>query len=354
MSYDLNLFTAKSAIGLPPTLSAAAQVAVEGPLVIDEDDLGQAELAAIGKRRILFQIHIEGRLSESDWQTVEAWLASNLTTTKGVLVDPQSGTFETPTRSGTLTQDKKKQRDPFWLCFWFKDGEGFHAHGFAEMLDTLSKIMPAALPIRYGRFEPLQGKVEGGDLAPVMAAFAEDADLLLKASSPFAGIHMSIPCSNRFSQFHPQHWIRRHFLLASVKFEVKPSLLNDTQGYLALLALFERLSVQFDVVYSEISSPQEYAPGSWFWEGLPDSAPRAFCIGHEYRAVWHEADAYGREIGASHRLFSSARDGGGMPKVPSRLLAPEKRSLSRDRTGPPNLADVFPFAYQYSSDNYIW
>jgi hypothetical protein len=352
MSYDFNLYTAKPANLVPPLLSNKAQVVIEGPLVVEAEDLEPGELAVIGKRRTLYQVHLEGSLTEADWRDVEAWLNATLAASKGVLVDPQSGAFETGTRRGVLPQAGKAKRHSSWLCFWFKDGEGFHSKGFAETLATLAEAMPAALPTRFGEYEPLQGKVLAGDLAPVLAAFAEHPDLFLKAAPPFGEIHMSIPCAKLFSRYHPQHWIRRRFLLGRLDFEIKPALLDDKTARPGLLALFERLSLQLDVVYSEFTTPQYFTRGGWFWDGLPDSKPRAFCIGPDYRRVWPAANSLGRAVGNSHRLFVAARDGSGMPERPSDLLGPMDQPVGRDSV--PELVRIFPFDYEYAPDKYLW
>jgi hypothetical protein len=357
MSYDLSLYSAKPIdIGIP-SLSSDGWLEVSGPMEVQSDDLSEGELAAVGKRHLLWQISISNQNSEQDWSRIEAWLARALISTKGVVIDPQSSTYQTATRRGQLKREAKPVSDPSWLCFWFKDGESFHASGLGKLLDTLVAVLPEALPRRYGDYEPLQSKVAGSDYGPLLAAFNDNPDLLMKAASPFGHIMMSIPCKKKFSNWHPRHFIRRHFLLACIKMEVKPSYFQSIAARDSLLLLFERLSIDLNVVYSEFTGPQHNPWGSWFWDGLPDKSPRAFCIGSEYRSVWPKAEKFGREIGPHHRLFVAARDGSSLPPVPPELLSPTSVPLAagdRNLQGPPILAQVFPFSFTYSPDKYIW
>ena len=365
MSYDLSLYAAKSIdLGLP-SLSPDGWLEISGPVEVEPDDLSEAELAVVGKRRLLWQISLSNQISEQDWAQIEVWLSKALAETKGVVIDRQTGTYQTVTRQGQLKRDTRPTRDPSWLCYWFKDGEHFHARGFAKFLETLVELLPEALPRRYGDHEPLQFKVLGSDFGPLLGAFSDNPDLCVKAAPPFGDILMSIPCRKKFSNWHPQHFIRKHFLLTCMKIQVKAANLDNGSAREKLSLLFERLCIDLDVVYAEFTAPQYNPWGSWFWDGLPDRSPRAFCIGPEYRAVWPEAEEFGREIGPHHRIFIAARDGSGLPKIPPKLLSPTTVPLAagnmativaqnRNLHEPPVLAEVFPFDFKYATDKYIW
>lgn len=335
MSFDLDLYAAR-AFELPPLDG----LSIDGPLLVQTEDIEPGIAAVVGKRRLLWQIH----LTDVDWPLVEAWVSQVLSLSKGVIIDLQANTFETATKRGHLRTEGRARPDPVWMNFWFSDGERFHAEGLAQLLATLAEIKPKALPQRYGFWEPLQHKVEG-DFAPLLQAFAEEPKLLLQAKTPFGGIHLSIPCKATYAGFHPDHWLRSHFLLARLSFEVKPT--ED------LREMFERLCLQLDVVYAEITGPMSHAAGSWFWRGLPDGPKRAICIGPNYRRVWPEAQAFGYEVG-THRLFYAARDGSGLPPIPPALVAPYRSLNNRDPQAIPEFAPLFPFDFSFDPNVKVW
>jgi hypothetical protein len=370
MSYDLSLYAAKSMeIGVPD-LSPDGWLEVSGPTEFESDDLPESERAVVGKRRWLWQISLSNQTSEQDWARIEVWLSKVLAATKGVVIDLQTGTYQTATRKGQLQRDSKPPRDPSWLCFWFKDGEGFHDHGLPKLLETLAEVLPEAVPCRFealarGDYEAPKGKVQGRDFGPLLSAFAEYPDLYLVAPPPFGDFLMSVPCAKTFAHFREKHPIRTNFLLANLKVQIRAASFQSASRIDKVMALFERLCPQLDVVYAEFTAPQYTPWGTWFWDGLPDRSPRAFCIGPEYRGVWPEAEEFGQALGTHHRLFIAARDGSGLPKIPPELLSPKSVPLAagnmativaqnRNLQGPPTLAKVFPFDFTYSPDSYIW
>jgi hypothetical protein len=346
---------------------------VSGPQEIEPDDLLESELAVVGKRRLVWQMSLSNQTSEKDWAQIQVWLSKALAATKGVVIDRQTGTYKTATRQGQLRRVSKPARDPSWLCFWFKDGEGFHAHGLQKLLETLAEVLPEALPRSFEALpsdlrdllNPLQGKVQGNDYRPLLAAFAKNPDVSLVAAPPFGDMWASIPCATKFSGYPANHPIRRNFLLGHLKIQIRAACFEKSSLVDKVMKLFERLCLELQVVYAEFTAPQYNPWGSWFWDGLPDRSPRAFCIGAEYRSVWPEAEEFGKEIGPSHRLFIAARDGSGLPKIPPKLLSPTTVPLAagnmativaqnRNLHEPPLLAELFPFDFNYAPDKYIW
>ncbi|MCW1920406.1 hypothetical protein NX862_16715 [Rhodobacter sp. KR11] len=334
MSYDFILYAAKPAI-LPVTEPfRGASLSVSGPFSCEAEDILPSESKVVGARRFMWQIAFEGRASEGDWSRVDAWLTEALVRTKGVLIDHQRGSYQTATKRGELPVGRVT--DPCWMTFWFTDGEAFHAHGLARMLETLAEVMPEALPRRFENGEGLQGKVIDGEMKPLLEAFAQDPNLFLKAGAPFGDILMSIPCESTFADGKYGHLIRSHFLLATVSFELKATC--------DAAALFDRLCQDLDVVYAEITEPLNimWTNHSWFWRGLPDTPKRALCLGPEYRLAWPEAEAFGFVIG-SHLILHAARDGTGLPPPPSDIMAPKDSLGHQLAQRNPLLAPVFPF-----------
>lgn len=353
MSYDFELYTLRTLTLESPAPGAMGHLRVDGPDRVEDEDVPPHVLPILGKRRVLFRLHIEGELSPAEQAEVETWLDEAVALSKGVLIDLQTGQYETPTRAGQLIATDEPSAKSGAMVFYFADGEGFYQSGFEQMLVTLARLMPEALPVRYGYYEPLQGRVENGDLSGLIATFKEDSQLLFqKARTPFGHISMAIPCKKTFEGLHPTHFIRRKFLLARVSFELRGKIFAQPALLRRLMALFEVLCVDLDVVYAEIRDGTPDYGGYWFWSGLPDNQVHTLCLGPAYQGVWPEAAQAGRPIGAHHVLLGTDRFGQRPPRPPQELIAPDQTNVAP--TGKPKLAPVFPFDYKFDFDTYIW
>ncbi len=175
------------------------------------------------------------------------------------------------------------------------------------MLREISLLMPEATPARYGYYEPLQGRVEGGDVSELVSSFKEETDIFMKSKIPFGHIFMSIPCKKTFERWHPKHLIRRRFLLGRVCFELRPKLFAHPANFDRLKSLFEKLCITFDVVYADITQTDNW--GSWFWYGLPDNQAHTICLSDAYQGVWPDVLQVGHKIGKHHHLVTEVVSG---------------------------------------------
>lgn len=355
MSYDFELYTARK-FGLPtPPVPSVGNISVDGPDKLEEEDIPVSYLPVIGMKRWLNRIHIEGPIDQSDRASLSSWLRTVVVEAKGVLVDLQSETYETIKKSGTIVAGNEANSEMGAMSFYFEDGEGFYRDGFEEMLKTIAETFPAALPRRYGHYEPLQGKLKEGQYDAIVSAFQKETDhFLMKPAAPFGHIYMSVPCKKYFENMHSMHFMRRHFLLGNVSFELQQKLFENPAHLSDLLQLFEALCVQLDVVYAEILKADE-PPEVWFWRGLPDrKTVHSLCIGPAYCEVWPDAAKTGYPVGEYHRVFSIDRFDNTPKQPPSELRAPKESGIDMNSTNAPNYAAVFPFNFKFDRDRFVW
>jgi len=350
LSYDFDLYASRKQLIEKPQTSGGCIVRIDGPDRVEDEDLPANYLAILGKKRVLYRIHIEGEISASDQKSVNDWLKKVIAETRGVLIDHQTEQFETPTKSGNLEAHRDQPNDSGWMSFYFEDGEKFYKSGFEKMLQETAIAMPEAIPARYGYYEPLQGRVEDGDVSDLVASFKNETDIFMKAKTPFDHIFVSVPCQKTFEGIHPEHFIRRKFLLGSVCFELRPKLFAHLEKLDRLKSLFKRLCVAFDVTYAEIVQTDDR--GSWFWCGLPDNQAHTICVGSAYQNVWPEVLEAGYKNGKNHRVVTTDQFGNKPPRPPKELIAPDQTHVAP--TGKPKLAPVFPFDYKFGFDKYIW
>ncbi len=350
MSYDFDLYIKRQQMFKPPRTSIGCNVVLYGPDKIQNEDIPRSYQGILGNNRILYKIHIEGVLSKNDREVLNKWLRGLILDAKGILIDLQTETFETARKAGKIASTESSVDSCGWGSFYFTHGEEFYESGFETMLGCISKTMPEALPRRYGYYEPLQECIENGIFSELLASFRKKTDILLKSQTPFGDILISIPCRKTFETYHPQHFIRREFLMGTVSFQLRPKIFSNPSRLETVDDLFERLCVLLDVSYAEITKKDQ--PGSWFWYGLPDQEPISLCIGSAYQQVWPEISEVGREIGTHHRVVSTDRFGNTPPRPPTELLAPDQGE--RNPGSSPYYAQVFPFDYCFDYNKFVW
>jgi len=286
LSYDFELYTSRKLALEPPQTSGGCNIRVDGPDRAEDEDLPVNYLPILGKKRVLFRIHLEGDLTSLDHAAVDNWLREIISDTKGVLIDLQTEQFETPTKSGQLAPHPDQSNDNGWMSFYFENGDTFYESGFEKMLQEIANTMPEAIPARYGYYEPLQGRVEDGDVSDLVASFKNETDVFMKSKTPFGHIFTRIPCKKTFENYHPRHFVRREFLLGRVCFEISPKLFANPEKLERLKFLFERLCVTLDVVYAEIVQTDNWS--GWFWYGLPDNQAHTICVESVRSSVYEQ------------------------------------------------------------------
>jgi len=323
MSYDFQLYTNSARKLVDPPELERGNVSLDGPNRLEEDDVPSEYLPIVGKKRWLYQIHLEGEINEQGRLFVNDWLRSLIINSKGILIDQQTNSFEAVNKSGNISPSNHKKASLGSMSFFFEDGERFYASGFESMLTIIANTFSAAMPTRYGYYEPLQEKTKQGEYLEIVSTFQKDTSLLLKSPAPFGHIYMSVACDKTFERYHPKHFIR-----------------------------FKTLCVELDVVYAEILETKESSAG-WLWYGLPNrKMAHTICIGPTYQSVWPEFSSGGSLIGDHHRVFSIDRFGNKPPQPSSDLLAPDRNH--QDIQGIPKKAQIFPFDYEFSFNKYIW
>lgn len=351
MSYDFELYTSRRITLDPLRTGAESNVVVDGPDILHDDDIPQEYLPHVGKKRVLYRIHLEGDLTAINRVALDNWLRGLVVETKGVLIDLQTNGFETVRKRGEIASSQAAADDFGRMSFYFTDGESFYENGFEQMLKCIAETMPEAFPKRYGSYEPLQLTVDARDNADLIAAFHDDPEIIIKSQTPFSHMYLSIPCHKTFERYHPRHFVRREFMVGHVEFELRPKIFSDPAMFSKLESLFEKICILLDVIYAEIST-EDHRGSSWRWYGLPDTEPDSLCIGPAYQEVWPEFLDCGQKIGLHHRLVSKDRFGNTPPRPAAELIAPAQTGMNPDEK--PNYAPVFPFDYNFDPDTYIW
>ena len=338
MSYDLQLYLSKAQPLTPPPTGETFQFAVDSPARCEDDDVPPEYRPLIGRRRWLVGIYIEGAAPPDALADFEDWLAEQLKATKGVVIDPQAGTWQSAAKLGVLPGTLPSVDITFGeMNFYMEDANAFYNKGFARMLEVIREVMPDALPTRFGEFEPLQGQVEDGDTRDLEAAFRATPRIFMKAKTPFSHIYLSIPCDKELEGWHPNHFLKDHYLAARVTFELRPKAFENSQ----LVNLFRALSDALGVFYADLRK-SESPIRAWFWTGLPAGPVEAFAIGPPYSALWSEAVKRGVALSDGRVFVAPTRLDPVLPTPPEDLADPGEE-FQPHQGGTSQYAKTFPF-----------
>lgn len=337
MSYDIDLFLSKPTALKAPDAGPNAQFATETPARLELEDLPFEYTKLIARRRWLVRIHIEGAPTPQASAAFEAWLAVTLANTKGIAIDEQAGTWATAKKTGPLPGTAADTTKMGEMSFFLTDANAFHATGLAKMLHAIQDTLPEAMPARFGQIEPLQGKIENGDIAPLLQIFAADPDQFLKARTPFAHIFLSLPCDGELAKWHPNHFLRKEVLVTRIAFELRPKAFEDPR----LINLFKAISSALGVFYSELRRT-DCPVRSWFWHGLPEGPVEAFCLGAPYTDLWPEAKARSAALANDVIAVTPTRLDPTLPTPPQHLTDPGTDNGARLQ-GRAQYAPTFPF-----------
>ena len=198
MSYDFELYTNREFSLTVPGI-AKDSLRLDGPDRVEDEDIPDAYLPILGRKRVLYRIHLSGGLTVAARAEVDQWLGAIVEQTKGVLIDLQTEQFETVSKRGLFQPEPAKDRANGSMSFYFEGADGFYEHGFENMLAEIARLMPQALPVRFGHYEPLQGRVENGDMSELIAAYKAETDIILKAKTPFGHI---LPGHGAIARYH--------------------------------------------------------------------------------------------------------------------------------------------------------
>src|SRR5262249_12504972 len=127
------------------------QIVVDGPLVVDEEDLSPSVPKALPGVGILTRITLQGAAPPDGYYRVNSVAEEIAKAAHGVVVDQQLGSVHTP--RGVVRYVVAKGRDRSALLnlhWWFTDAAAFRKKGFEKFLTLAETTLPEVLPRRYG------------------------------------------------------------------------------------------------------------------------------------------------------------------------------------------------------------
>jgi hypothetical protein len=160
MSYDVEVFSIEQPIAPASEEGRGWQIAVDGPLNVEPEDIPAQVRALLPGLRFLTQFYLEGNASSSAQKKLMSMARALARSARGVVVDQQQGTVETPRGVQRLEIEPEATGGGLLQLSWFVEDVAPLTRALpTEMLELFQRTIPEVLPRRYGLWEPPQFKL---------------------------------------------------------------------------------------------------------------------------------------------------------------------------------------------------
>jgi hypothetical protein len=252
-----------------------------------------ALLAGIGWH---IEISLEG--SEAGLDKVMRAVRAMAKAGRGVIADENSVWRPGSTRRTRWTRPVpplRSENELLSMTWWTLDHSTTTQPGATAFVETLQRVLPEAVPVRWGDFEPFPLSLEKEGLAGLARYVQAAADglVLTKVKPPFAELTIHPACLLR----HPP--TPEGPMTLSI--EAGGSILNQVGFGRQLAAAFREISRVFRPFYAEARlapntdsedgwdherQPYVSPVSGWNWNGFPRVAPMAMVVGPPYTSHW--------------------------------------------------------------------
>jgi hypothetical protein len=171
---------------------------VTGPDRVEAEDVPEDVGALVLGSRYLYSIAVEGS-AESEIPHAVRFGRRLAQTLDGALVDQQSDQVWSRSESRTIQKPEKEERIATVHVDWYCLRADIDPNAARLFTATAERILPEALPRRFGEHEPFQGKYAVAGAEGFAKAWAEAASLLfVSGSGPCVGGHLQAGPGKRF------------------------------------------------------------------------------------------------------------------------------------------------------------
>jgi hypothetical protein len=246
---------------------------------------------------------------------------------RGVVVDPQDGTVQTPRGIKRVDLSGPESEEPgelLTISWWFENAEAFASGGLARVLDAMERHAPEALPRRYGLWEPPQFKFAEQGRAHLESFLLQHfrEPTVWYPSKPFSDVYLSAP-----PQVGPSPQGYRCCLL---ELHANARVLGAAGWPMALRRLWLEVASALRPFFAEIRRG-ESPIRSWFWTGIPRELGLAALIGPPYTNLWPQFVAQAKELSDGMYASDVIDSGGTLSLAPPKEIAqpPQPSSLTQ-------------------------
>lgn len=276
---------------------------VDAPVRVEPDDLPDDLAAVVTKPAWLVEVHLPGGYEAvSDRWALD--LAIHVARVgDGAVFDPQADRIVWPSGVTPRVRGAVEERIRTVELAWITAASQLPDDGATRWLDVVAAHLPAATPVRFGSFEPLQGRLDRDGPRAFAEAWETEASVerggMLFWSAKPPGIDGSVSFPDRRRERRPARLGR--VIRVSTTVDARP-LHRDPQSCAAVVDLFAAMAEEFGAAYAvgsvlrdailrrgriayDARSEVIPLPRSRWWVGLPALPTWLAWFGSPYRAL---------------------------------------------------------------------
>ena len=267
---------------------------------------------------------------------------------RGIVLDQQTGTFQTPTGLKRYTPQKREERFSILsLSWWFTDGPLLTKEGIVEFIDLLEKQLPEALPRRYGLFEPPQYEYSSFGKEHLIDFIYDNRESIVVwyPSRPVVYVHLTR--SNKWGMN------KQGFKSNYLKVEIEKSVLDQPGWFTTIMKFWKSASLIIRPFYGDVRTinnvlrsrstysvdgKTDFHPvrGPW-WKGIPRKLGHAAVLGSPYISKWskfeNSVQSKGNLAFITNQNWKDKKDVakliGGVPKNIAQRKTPKRVTTKR-------------------------
>ena len=281
-------------------------------------------LAGIGWH---IEVSLEG--SEKGLSKVERAVRAIATAGRGVIADEDDvwrPARRSRSRWSVPPPPVPSESELLTMIWWTLNTSTSTHDGARAFVETLQRVLPEAIPVRWGDFERLPLSLEKDGLHGLADYIQRQSHevLLTKVKAPFAEFSL-----------HGASVLAAQTKARSLRIEVGTSILGQAGWGRQMAIAFTTIAELLQPFYAEARiepnkyikewEPGDMTPGyvppinDWRWCGFPHAAPMAMLVGPPYTALWpHPGRALGDLIVYSSESWPQPSPGG-VPLAPEPL-----------------------------------
>ena len=284
MSYDIEVFSTDEPSAPSAQEGRGWQIAIDGPMRVEPEDIPDRVRTTIPGLRFLTRLHLQGEASAAAEKTLITSARELARAARGVIVDQQQGTIETPRGVQRLQIAKGAKSDSVLQLSWFVHDIGPLTKTLpAGIIDTFERTLPECLPRRYGLYEPPQFKLEAEGLDHFRQFLRDHLQ-----DTPGPVWYCETPCQFVFVSIPDRVGpTPRGFRCGRLTLNVDGKAGGDRAWRVELTRLWLAIADLIKPFYAEIRAG-ECPIKSWWWNGIPAPPPSAVLLGEPYASLWSD------------------------------------------------------------------
>jgi uncharacterized protein YlzI (FlbEa/FlbD family) len=302
VSYDLNVWCVEAPESFEsPAIQGRGWLVNATTNEVQAEDIPDEVITQLPGIKYVVELTLEGAAPKAALTAAKQLAKTIAKASRGIVEDPQRETFELPSGLKRFTPIKRAARAPLSLLelsWWFAHADCREASFFDRLFDVVARVLPEALPRRYGECEPPKHELAKTGRAHLSKFLVEAGDSMtvMYPTRPAVGVSGSFVGAPGVARIGGE----RHFRCNRFSIEVDHAMLSQPGWELTLERAWRAISTELRPFYGDVRTlhghvwmgrtyggdGESHPVRSWFWRGIPPRLGHAVVIGEPYLARW--------------------------------------------------------------------